>query len=73
MRRKAFKNFNIVYSIDPNNSSVLSSKAAVYISLQKPLLAIDILKKAIQIDPFNGNAHLNLGIILKDQCLYDQQ
>ena len=53
-KEKALKNFNIAYSIDPN-SSVLSSKAAVYIP-SKPLLAIDILK-AIQIDPFNGNAY----------------
>tara|TARA_B100001093_G_scaffold408394_1_gene397222 strand:+ start:960 stop:3896 length:2937 start_codon:yes stop_codon:yes gene_type:complete len=67
----ALKHFTTSYEIDPNNSITLSSLAAACIELKEPLKAMDYLKKSIKLDPLNGNAYLNLGIILLGQNLFD--
>ena len=70
-KENALKSYYTSYELDPNNSITLSSLAACYIENKEPLKAMDYLKKAIQLDPLNGNAYLNLGIILLSQNLYD--
>ena len=53
--------------LDPSVSSALSSKAAAYMDSGKPEEAISILIKAIQKDPYNSNAYINLGILFRDK------
>ena len=71
-KERALKYFNNSFDIDPNSSVTLSSIAAAYIEMKKPLKAMEYLKKSIELDPLNGNAYLNLGIILLSQNLYEK-
>ena len=39
--------------------------------LKEPLKAMDYLQKSLKLDPLNGNAYLNLGIIFLDKNQFD--
>ncbi len=69
---KSLRYFNKASKLDPNNSYILSSKAAAMIETDDELNALKVLKKAIGLDSFNATAYLNLGIIFKNQNLFDQ-
>ena len=67
------KYFAKAESLDPTlRSHTLSSKAATLIESGKPPDAIIHLTKAIEDDPMNGSAYMNLGVIFRDLCKFEE-
>ena len=71
-KEKALAYFDEAEKLDPSLSGALSSKAAAYMDSGNSEEAISALIKAIQKDPYNSNAYVNLGVLLRDKRLPEE-
>ena len=71
-KKRALKAFAKAEKLDPSVSAALSSKAAAQMDSGKKENATFSLIEAIQKDPYNGNAYINLGVLLREQTQYKE-
>lgn len=59
-----------IFALEPANPNVLVSLGTIHYNLKEPAIAIDYLKKAIEIDQKVQKAHYQLGVIYDDSKKY---
>ena len=59
------------FNLDENNSSIMVYLGRCYGSLNYPNKAIEFYNKAIEINPYEGAAYINMGTIYLLRCEYE--